>query len=310
MTDRQYKFTYRIIPARAGFTGGGGDEVKHSWDHPRSRGVYLAEFESIKTVVGSSPLARGLLLLLLRVVVRDGIIPARAGFTCEHGSILRTLWDHPRSRGVYRWMSILSTWGSGSSPLARGLPEAAGRGEVGVGIIPARAGFTAGKLRGVGGAQDHPRSRGVYTMAMWSSTPSSGSSPLARGLHDRDHQDVRGQRIIPARAGFTRWRCGRQRRRQDHPRSRGVYKAQHKPVATSGGSSPLARGLRSLKLLHQLLGGIIPARAGFTLVSLSCRSTEWDHPRSRGVYQETALVLNSIVGSSPLARGLRVLLTL
>ena len=49
---------------------------------------------------------------------------------------------------------------------------------------------------------------------------------------------------------------------------------------------------------------IIPARAGFTTVSASLMRTRADHPRSRGVYYMLANVLYSLLGSSPLARGL------
>ena len=71
----------RIIPARAGFTYGPGNEPGPSWDHPRSRGVYRTCLLRPLKAGGSSPLARGLRadLPVLADVVR--IIPARAGFT-------------------------------------------------------------------------------------------------------------------------------------------------------------------------------------------------------------------------------------
>ena len=52
-----------------------------SRDHPRSRGVYTEEFRGAVELAGSSPLARGLLLVFLLVICRSRIIPARAGFT-------------------------------------------------------------------------------------------------------------------------------------------------------------------------------------------------------------------------------------
>ena len=51
------------------------------WDHPRSRGVYLAEREGKRE--------------------EDGIIPARAGFTTQDAFTTHGPADHPRSRGVY-----------------------------------------------------------------------------------------------------------------------------------------------------------------------------------------------------------------
>ena len=50
----------------------------------------------------------------------------------------------------------------GSSPLARGLPEFWDCSQVEVWIIPARAGFTVDRSCDADGAEDHPRSRGVY----------------------------------------------------------------------------------------------------------------------------------------------------
>ena len=72
------------------------------WDHPRSRGVYPDPFWHYDGGVGSSPLARGLLGDVLMFILMSRIIPARAGFTNKCGVVHSTLWDHPRSRGVYR----------------------------------------------------------------------------------------------------------------------------------------------------------------------------------------------------------------
>ena len=114
-----------------------------------------------------------------------------------------------------------------------------------------------------------------------------GSSPLARGLPGRVRQHRPQRRIIPARAGFTRVHERYPRRRPDHPRSRGVYWDRLVSNHAEEGSSPLARGLRKKHYGELFQGGIIPARAGFTTLSLM-RSP----PRG---------------GSSPLARGLRIL---
>ena len=178
--------------------------VRRMADHPRSRGVYDrhprpvgAEFGSSplargllrqangqQEITGSSPLARGLHGVAAADLVHDGIIPARAGFTCAGG---RPPWrrsDHPRSRGVY------------APPVDAG--------DVPVGIIPARAGFTriGGRLFQRG--KDHPRSRGVYAARKVGAIMADGSSPLARGLRRVWPVPHAGAGIIPARAGFTR----------------------------------------------------------------------------------------------------------
>ena len=133
----------RIIPARAGFTLVESVALDGQGDHPRSRGVYDAE-----NIFRVSP---------------PWIIPARAGFTGgertegivdkDHPRSRGVYWwtctagpppmsDHPRSRGVYDGTTVLASVDYGSSPLARGLLIGLPEPEPGVGIIPARAGFT------------------------------------------------------------------------------------------------------------------------------------------------------------------------
>ena len=73
-----------------------------------------------------------------------GIIPARAGFTSEIVIHVAEKTDHPRACGVYTSSRRRMAVGHGSSPRVRGLR---GRGfavSEQIGIIPARAGFTAG----------------------------------------------------------------------------------------------------------------------------------------------------------------------
>ena len=193
----------RIIPARAGFTIVSGQIKNDRRDHPRSRGVYGWCSSSHCALSGSSPLARGLLGDVGHFVAGQGIIPARAGFTCVSSPSTRRRTDHPRSRGVYPTADELNKGIHGSSPLARGLPYSLVLPGVWRGIIPARAGFTY---------RQYILRRGV-----------KGSSPLARGLRVPECFSPLRLRIIPARAGFT----ARPRRpahiTRDHPRSRGVY---------------------------------------------------------------------------------------
>ena len=70
------------------------------------------------------------------------------------------------------------------------------------------------------------------------------------------------------------------------------------------GSSPLARGLRGPTRGSTAARGIIPARAGFTVVVTPAMSPLSDHPRSRGVYTRSPARRRIGPGSSPLARGL------
>ena len=213
---------------------------------------------------GSSPLARGLLEGGDDVGDGRGIIPARAGFT---------------SRSRPSAASAL-----GSSPLARGLRAGALAHRPPLRIIPARAGFTPSTTAPPSRSRDHPRSRGVYSWASPPTTRAPGSSPLARGLLDLPAGDRVRKWIIPARAGFT-------------PCRRSPWRAPR-------GSSPLARGLLGRTLEQWTDFRIIPARAGFTSTSESGSRPFRDHPRSRGVYKVSLVRQASLVGSSPLARGL------
>ena len=113
--------------------------------------------------------------------------------------------------------------------------------------------------------------------------------------------------IIPARAGFTPGWPTPSPRASDHPRSRGVYGPHTGSAWCRRGSSPLARGLRSDALLLVARLGIIPARAGFTRPVEAVPVQGQDHPRSRGVYPPTRSGGRRRPGSSPLARGLRLI---
>ena len=255
---------FGIIPARAGFTAWCRPWRPWTPDHPRSRGVYLLRRQHEGPDSGSSPLARGLLVGTHPNAVLRRIIPARAGFTSTVGGQDHRSGDHPRSRGVYM-TSAPSRWlCQGSSPLARGLLLFKTLLSFGIRIIPARAGFTPPAHPEPPAQPDHPRSRGVY--CAWCSMLASrgGSSPLARGLQAGQRRSGSPAWIIPARAGFTRFRTGLRSAARDHPRSRGVYPLPYRPALGRPGSSPLARGLQGVGHDDPLPSRIIPARAGFT----------------------------------------------
>ena len=173
--------------------------------------------------------------------------------------------DHPRSRGVYSASPTSGADRQGSSPLARGLRQPRPHSRAYRRIIPARAGFTYKDTSGLEVGTDHPRSRGVYSGDTSGVGSTAGSSPLARGLRLVlfDHQPQAG--IIPARAGFTPGSPPTVCARRDHPRSRGVYWGGPTVSRGAAGSSPLARGLLRFDMESNEIGGIIPARAGFTL---------------------------------------------
>ena len=72
------------------------------------------------------------------------------------------------------------------------------------------------------------------------------------------------------------------------------------------GSSPLARGTPSLDLTDDMGKGLIPARAGNTPGAARLKKCLWAHPRSRGEHGSGSTLVAAQMGSSPLARGTQV----
>ena len=129
---------------------------------------------------------------------------------------------------------------------------------------------------------DHPQKRGMAGNALGSSPLALGSSPLARGPQRFEIVEVYGGGLIPARAGTTivgrlvagvHWA---------HPRSRGDHGPEGAPLVNRPGSSPLARGPHPFRKLLLPSGGLIPARAGTTIILEDFFMAHGAHPRSRG----------------------------
>ena len=179
-----------------------------------------------------------------------GIIPARAGFTPGTGTRPDAPGDHPRACGVYEILNRISSHRGGSSPRVRGLRDRPLRGGHPLRIIPARAGFTKA-----------PRGFCGVCVAVV-----AGSSPRVRGLRGVQDLPTSQDRIIPARAGFTPGGRPGSAPRSDHPRACGVYPVRYRATPTRTGSSPRVRGLQGHECGVADVLGIIPARAGFTIL--------------------------------------------
>ena len=131
----------------------------------------------------------------------------------------------------------------------------------------------------------------------------AGSSPLARGTPYLGAHVLQARGLIPARAGNTPAPRYAARPIWAHPRSRGehvVFMVSHSPAA---GSSPLARGTRSVPGVGGEVVGLIPARAGNTYPGGATGRTRRAHPRSRGEHAFQPALTACAMGSSPLARG-------
>ena len=182
MPARQRPGPGRIIPALAGNTprDAGPDTVPE--DHPRSRGEYHVVATRQGEITGSSPLSRGIRCPAIEADDVDRIIPALAGNTYHTMTYGSRQTDHPRSRGEYPCQCDLVRVTTGSSPLSRGIHGAPFTQGTGVGIIPALAGNTHDHRYRNHHCSDHPRSRGEYQSRTGCTDPSTGSSPLSRGI--------------------------------------------------------------------------------------------------------------------------------
>ena len=121
----------------------------------------------------------------------------------------------------------------------------------------------------------------------WESAPANircwGSSPHARGTPDGRSQGDLELGIIPACAGNTLRYSSIACIVRDHPRMRGEHQLVVIPVVCGLGSSPHARGTRS--------------------VCFRVYSAFWDHPRMRGEHNASRIASHPYRGSSPHARG-------
>ncbi len=255
----------RFIPAGAGNTVG----------RVRSPGV----------VAGSSPLARGTRRVGQWVMASSGFIPAGAGNTAGRSSTSQWEPVHPRWRGEHDLSAVLRDQGGGSSPLARGTQLAGQSATSTGGFIPAGAGNTALIQHQLTALAVHPRWRGEHYSCVRSSWRRAGSSPLARGTHQRRLRMPPNRRFIPAGAGNT---C----------LSRCIY-------SLLCGSSPLARGTRNPRGFAVSFKRFIPAGAGNTNPAPSSPAGCPVHPRWRGEHLTFKSQSHSRAGSSPLARGTR-----
>ena len=114
----------RITPACAGNTKHLLKNPLRTKDHPRLRGEYFSLNATPDMILGSPPLARGILFIQPSGSYNSRITPACAGNTYDFKRPTQSARDHPRLRGEYHKKASLShcTWGS--PPLARGIPTA------------------------------------------------------------------------------------------------------------------------------------------------------------------------------------------
>ena len=296
----------RFIPARAGNT-----RIPPARPHgtagssPRARGTRLRPASCAAMADGSSPRARGTrhgrglrrrpMPVHPRARGEHCIAPARS--PCADPV-------HPRARGEHPQPLDQRSTIRGSSPRARGTPEAGAARQRSRRFIPARAGNTFAWLAFVSRIPVHPRARGEHA-------PTSVSMvmvtvhPRARG----EHGDLRARHMVEhgssPRAGNTRSRNTLAHPAPVHPRARGEHTLADLGERGIGGSSPRARGTLLHRWHDDLMFRFIPARAGNTARRTRSRSASAVHPRARGEHDGADYHVKHGGGSSPRARGTR-----
>ena len=276
-----------LIPARAGKTSFFRGTSVGVWAHPRACGENVLDLLLGGLGSGSSPRVRGKHPRRERSARARGLIPARAGKTSKRLSGSGACGAHPRACGENHTPRGRGTRHEGSSPRVRGKHLGRAQTHTRRGLIPARAGKTQPlQVRG-DPAPAHPRACGENFWGIGDSTWAWGSSPRVRGKRaDRCAGQPR-QRLIPARAGKTRFTSSGRVGGRAHPRACGENIGYSQPNRRTIGSSPRVRGKPRRRLLALPALGLIPARAGKTGGSTPARRRCTAHPRACGENQHS-----------------------
>ncbi len=153
-------------------------------------------------------------------------------------------------------------------------------------LIPAGAGSTVSVFLGGRPGQAHPRWRGEHVRM-----------PVTSRIC---------WWLIPAGAGSTHQRTSPPIGTGAHPRWRGEHADLILPGISCTGSSPLARGAPVKFIIDHWEQRLIPAGAGSTAPTQSTTPSPQAHPRWRGEHFGVGPSFQPTGGSSPLARGARV----
>ena len=251
--------------------------------HPRACGENFAAATGDLIERGSSPRVRGK-PCLVELELRDrGLIPARAGKTCDVSAGGMGIPAHPRACGENLLALLLDASSAGSSPRVRGKPRQTHPHPGGPRLIPARAGKTTISPSPRTPSWAHPRACGENPSGSAKASATSGSSPRVRGKPRRDGGDQPPPGLIPARAGKTI--------------------TIGAPLTLIWGSSPRVRGKPTAGILSRTTGGLIPARAGKTTGWGRLGPGATAHPRACGENRVRLMVRMGAEGSSPRVRG-------
>ena len=231
---------------------------------------------------GSSPRGRGKPGQADHRELEPGLIPARAGKTSLRDTLRAGYRAHPRAGGENPPGGGLLGQAAGSSPRGRGKLAEGKDSHLALRLIPARAGKTRPAGRVAGPVQAHPRAGGENRTTRTIRIAFLGSSPRGRGkLRQAPVLQGRG-RLIPARAGKTPSTSCLIARAPAHPRAGGENGPARRPDHVGAGSSPRGRGKRPGWARRGRTRGLIPARAGKTVLVVQAVADGAAHPRAGG----------------------------
>ncbi|BCX89981.1 hypothetical protein MIN45_P2355 [Methylomarinovum tepidoasis] len=297
----------RFIPACAGNAKGRLVSNTRLSVHPRMRGERRGRIDGGAAAFGSSPHARGTPGKNPTSENGDRFIPACAGNAVTTVRCRPSSPVHPRMRGERARHPHDAGCGPGSSPHARGTRFSIPAGFSSRRFIPACAGNAAIRPHRRAAPTVHPRMRGERHVTIPTCCGKAGSSPHARGTLLVCWGNFDDGRFIPACAGNAPLGWSSASLPAVHPRMRGERIGGSDTRNDKGGSSPHARGTPKLLLLAEPDRRFIPACAGNALPSLADMSGCAVHPRMRGERCNASARAGWSHGSSPHARGTRLL---
>ena len=213
----------RFIPAPAGNTAIFPPTTTLLAVHPRTCGEHLVDGGGESFRIGSSPHLRGTLCAGQERQGNRRFIPAPAGNTTGHPTVVAPKTVHPRTCGEHWWPWTAPRPASGSSPHLRGTPVVEKHPVGLVRFIPAPAGNTyPGRNQGAAGAV-HPRTCGEHVTHVSDITRTLGSSPHLRGTQFNLGPAIAWERFIPAPAGNTSYSFVAMYSLPVHPRTCGEH---------------------------------------------------------------------------------------
>ena len=210
---------------------------------------------------------------------------------------------HPRAGGENSQGGPAQASARGSSPRGRGKLRCSLQVQGHCRLIPARAGKTRLATKRAARSTAHPRAGGENERHRRCDLRRFGSSPRGRGKHDRPREAAANSGLIPARAGKTAPRPTPATSPWAHPRMGGENLVTTVYRLSPGGSSPHGRGKHTRREITRDEHGLIPARAGKTLLILATSVTVKAHPRAGGENKPGRVYTRAFLGSSPRGRG-------